>query len=87
MKRPCGCVFSDAMRCSDARVLPTMWCACPCHKPTDDPIRAAITTAQKALAADLQVVAVLCPNCQTELAFVGDVCGICQPGQLPRLTQ
>lgn len=82
MKRPCGCVFSDAMRCADARVLPRMWCDCACHKSPDDPIRAAITKAQGDLAAyklSLEVVSVLCPTCKTELAFVGDVCGLCSP--------
>jgi hypothetical protein len=83
--RACGCTFSDAMRCADSRVLPTMWCSCACHRPADDPIRAAITTAQKDLAADLAVVMVLCPTCKTELAFVGDVCGLCSPGQSPRM--
>lgn len=83
--KPCGCTFSDAMRCADARVLPTMWCSCACHRPADDPIRSAITTAQKDLAADLEVVRVLCPICKTELAFPDDVCGVCDTGQLPRL--
>jgi hypothetical protein len=27
----------------------------------------------------------LCPDCKTELAFPGDVCGLCRPGELPRL--
>lgn len=84
-RKACGCSFSDAMRCADARVLPRMWCDCACHKSPDDPIRAAITKAQGDLAADLEVVAVLCPTCKTELAFVGDVCGLCEPGAVPKL--
>jgi hypothetical protein len=83
--KPCGCSFSDAMRCADHRTLPRMWCNCQCHKSPADPIRAAITKAQGDLAADLEVVAVLCPNCKTELAFVGDVCGLCEPGAVPKL--
>lgn len=50
-----------------------------------DPIRDAIGRAAVQLFADLDLVAVICQQCKTELAFPGDVCGLCKPGELPRL--
>lgn len=44
-----------------------------------DPIRDAIDRAC------VELVAMLCPTCRTELAFPGDVCGFCRPGELPSL--
>lgn len=90
MTRPCGCPFSDAWRCADARNLVLMTCHCHCHRSADDPIRAAITRAQDefmsdgAIGVDLaapgsDVTVFYCPTCRTQLAFDGDVCGLCHP--------
>lgn len=51
-----------------------------CAECAADPIRGAVARAA------FEVVAVLCPQCQTELAFPGDVCGLCKPGELPQLS-
>lgn len=34
---------------------------------------------------DMQLVAVVCQECKTELAFPGDVCGLCKPGEVADL--
>jgi hypothetical protein len=55
-----------------------------------DPIAAAINREFTSFAAGLINVveedhAECCATCGTELAFAGDVCGICNPGVLPQL--
>jgi hypothetical protein len=54
-----------------------------------DPIAAAINREFTSFAAELvdeeDDDAECCATCGTELAFAGDVCGICNPGVLPQL--
>jgi len=58
--KACGCLFSDAWRCADARSLALMTCHCHCHRPADDPIRAAITRAQADMLADAATACNIC---------------------------